>query len=124
MRELLRSGVWDSELAAAFDAAIAGELEDAALAVRLHDSIVMGMFIDPVITAADLPKLDDSEVAETVEAAFGGPATSASFRGDGVGAEVGGDGEGVDGVAVESVGPRGGKPRSVGAGHAARSKRA
>jgi len=123
MSELLRTGVWDNELAAAFDQAISGSLseDDVELAVRLNDSIVVGMFVEPriVLDGADadagtfpIGALEESEINETISAAFGGPASDASFRG--VASDGGDDAGGADVAddAVSDAGPGAGEPRS------------
>lgn len=113
---LQRSGEWDDELSAAFDLAVAGELEDNTLALRLNDAFVIGMFIRPRVIRS-VPEgeavpagciligdLDNDEIEETSYAAFGGPAILALFRDDAADADDPVDGGDVAGAAVGSAG--------------------
>lgn len=123
--KLLREGVWSDELAAAFDLALQGELEDQNLAMRLSDALTIGIFVTPRVVAdppdgESVPEgavpiswLDETEIEEAVRAAFGGPAIHALFRD-----QPADDGAvaGSSGVADSSVGaarPGAGKRRST-----------
>jgi hypothetical protein len=125
MRDLVRRGVWDDELAAALALALDNALEDEALAVRLWDAVVMGMFVDPQIVPDDqvdaaarrfpISVLADAEMDETVAAAFGGPASAASFPDVGADEPGAGGGDDVADATVTTGGARAGKRRSAGA---------
>ena len=120
--ELIRSGSWDAEMAAAFDLAVDNQLEDPVMATRLNDSIVLAMFIDPPLTRETLANVEDSEMTEAIQAAFGGPAVAASFP-DAADAASSTDSDDVRGAAEPDAGPPGGDSGSTRSRPASRSKR-
>lgn len=124
--DLVRTGTWDADLVEAFELALEGKLSEPVMAIRLVDAIVMAMLVDPRIVPDDqvdaekrwfpISVLEEPELNEVVEAAFGGAATAAAFRehaADDVGA---GGSDDVSGDAVKSAGVPAGKRRGAGGG--------
>jgi hypothetical protein len=120
--DLIRSGSWDAEMAAAFDLAVDNQLDDPVMATRLNDSIVLAMFIDPPLTRETLANVEDSEMTEAIQAAFGGPAVAASFP-DAADAAGSGDSSSIRGAAESDAGAAGGDGGGTGRRPASRSKR-
>lgn len=91
-----------------------GELDDPATALRLQDSIVSAMFVNPRVTIAaaggdvegtvSIDDLEDEEITEVVALAMQGVEEAARFRGD---TDGDGDGEDSQGVADKPKRPRG-----------------
>jgi len=112
-QDLIRSGAWDDELVDAFQS-VQGSSTDADIdpktVIRLTDAIVCGMFVEPRVSldgaegTVPISVLEQAEIDETVEKAFGG-AEQATFPGVGDGAAGGGDGEvlGSDAVVADGV---------------------
>lgn len=130
MRETVRSG--DEAAAAVFlEMQTTGEARSVAGAVGAMEATVTEMWIAPRVVwddedvpdYGDGPKLDengwppvvhardleDDEVSETMDIAFGGVAEAESFRDDGPGVGGGGDGAGVGSKPKRGPRPAGGK---------------
>lgn len=131
--DLVRTGEWDDELVAAFELALEGQLSDAKVMVRLIDAIVMAMLVDPRIVPDDqvdleqrkypLSALEEPELHEVVDAAFGGAASAAAFRERAADDAGGGGGADVPGNAVQPAGVPAGKRRGAGGRPAGNSTR-
>lgn len=115
--QMIRSGVLDPKEADAYGLASVGRLEDAAMAARITDKLLVQSFVAPKVTTdrdqvaydADpqvihVDDVPDVVIGELLELAFGGGAEVDAFPDEPDGEDGGGNGAGVADDAEPAVG--------------------
>jgi hypothetical protein len=121
---MLRTGILDAEMFAAFNAWQDNELADPAMASRLVDLIVQAMFLNPKVTpdgaegTVAIDEIADEDIDHVLELATGG-SPGHSFPDD----KPDGGGRGAGGADVESDAVKPARPQTGKSG-GAKSRRA